>query len=691
MIASLHKLVFRFLLSVALIAGAFLSPVLSQDSTEEKEAPPQEFNKEIEKKDRFFLGGKPILNRQNGPSVGKPKSILPQPFVPKGSIKVPAPPVVINSSENNADVVGNLDNEAILEPNGDYLENGIGELGSDNETFEGPEDETLSSDEQQTEEIYTQDFQEAILADFDPSGLTILSAEDGFGASFWKGYDRVSYQKRINDFDNAAGSPALRKVANKVILSGVMLEQSGNEDEVVSLLDARLNLIQGLGNIEGYLGLLEALPAGRDWSGLARHFTNAHLLKGNISDACSIAQTQLENDNDAYWLRMAAFCEAIAGNRAGVDFQLSILEEINAATQTFYQLIDKILIEAEAPLSGDTSERVELISALPIDLLEANMARLAGVVVPELALNDVNPLAVASILSMPGVENSAKSDLMGLALREGWAGSGLYANFARAYPASSEEIEAAQQLLADDPRFSIDAVLAHMAGDLDSQESRTSALKLSWDRALQQKYISAAGGGLLDLSSDYTPSSQDLVSVSILVRAALVAGDAERADAWYRALRASAAGSNPEIDTILVDVAPLMAVSKGESTEGLLPLWWAEQLTKDARYERANMLFTIVEALGNTVPETLWHNLEDGPAAFGGQTPSPALWRGFLISASQGDKPATLSYAYRLLSEGGTASVPASLAGSIVGTLNNVGLKQEAKLIALEILIAQGV
>ncbi|MCK0071194.1 hypothetical protein [Kordiimonas laminariae] len=672
MIASLLNKTSRIAIAFSVVGMMAASSVLAQDEAEEKK--PQETpaveTAEPKTQNRFFLGGRPALKRQVGPSIGKPKSILPQPFVPKGSVKVPPAPAL------SSDIA---EGEKLALVNAEQQETQQGELPQ----VQDLQDASLPAD----------DFSEASLALFDPSGMDASGeAGNGFSADFWQGYDRASYKERLKDFENAAGSPALVSIANKLVLSAVPVDPVEDEAVIVEFISARLDLLQKLGNAEGYSALLAALPAGRDWTALARYFTNAYLVKGNVADACILASQQRETDNDAYWLRMTAFCKAIEGNRTAVDFELGILEEVSQVQPTFYQLIDKILVEAELQSSGGVSTKVDLTAPLQVDLLEASMARLAGVGVPELALENVNPLAVAAILSNPNVAGAVKADLMGLAVREGWATGDVYAQFARAYQLTPDEVEAANQLAVDDPRFSIDAVLGNQAGNIKNPEERANALKLAWERSVRQKYASVAGGGLVALSTDTAPNAGNIETVGILARAALVSGDLDAANGWYRAVRAQSAGANDAADMLLVELAPLVALlTSDDFNAGFLEGWWQALEADEKRFEKANLMFTLVEALGHTVPENMWTRLEEGPAVYGGQTPSPALWRKFLITANGGDKPKTLALAYRLLSEGGPAGVPAALAGSLVGNLVALGLNDEARLIATEMLISQGI
>ena len=110
----------------------------------------------------------------------------------------------------------------------------------------------------------------------------------------------------------------------------------------------------------------------------------------------------------------------------------------------------------------------------------------------------------------------------------------------------------------------------------------------------------------------------------------------------------------------------------------------------EKRFEKANLLFTLLEAVGVEVPELCWLWLEEGPVAYEGIVPSVSAWRAFLKAMKAGDRPAALVQATRLMAAGGTAQVSPSLAGSVVAGLMALGLEAEARAIAVETLIAQG-
>jgi len=648
--------------------------------------PQTKVKKAKDTKNLYFLGARPNLRRQQGPAIGAPVSILPQPYVPKGSVQIPPAPVTGEVEDQSAGFDSVVEEEA-------------GESRDASSDLPEPpaEDAEIIADEKAAGEeadlVSSPDslLEAGALEQLDPSGIAVDGMNTSETRELWRGYGRDTIIKRLAEFAETAGSPSLAKIANRIVLSGTTFEGQSSDSEIEAFVEARLDLLMRLGNAKGYTDLLMALPTSHDWSGLARHFTNAHLLSGKIGDVCELANERREHDNDAYWLRMIAFCDAARGNRNGVDFQLRILEEVSDVQPTFYQLIDQILVEAEQPPGGVLSANTQLRDSLRIDVLEATMARLARVEIAQLAPENINPLAIGLMLSLPNVSADAKTELMGLAVRRGWADGKLLAAFARTLSSDLEKETAALQLLEEDDRFAIDAVLVKIAATPAADAERSIAYGRVWGRALKNNYLAVAGESLLELSRDLVPKA---TSGGVVTRAALITGNTGRAADWFAALRSQAAGADARLDAELISVAPLMALAAPGGgvvlTPDLLSRWWRVEADHPDRFKRANLLFTIAEALGHTVGDEAWVWLEEGPTAFGGAVPATAPWRRLLISAHEGDTPKTLALAFRLLAEGGTAGVPATLAGSLVGTLAELGMQNEARMIATEILISQG-
>lgn len=623
--------------------------------------------------DRFFLGGRPQLKRQVGPGLGKPRSILPQPYLPKGSIQVPSAP----TSETGL-VAGDgaaVEEQAIAQP----LEGTV------------PAEEQLLEDTPmaETDGVAMAD-ETAILAGalqtLDPSGVAVLRGDAGYPTNFWAGYDRASILQAFDRLAQPSAMPGMGAVARKLALSGMMLPPASTDTEIDIFIRARLGVLAAHGDTEGYLALVDNLAADHDWSGLAREIAHAHLLAGRIEDACAVAAQERSDSGAAYWLRIAAFCRAVQGDRVGVDFQLGILEELSNVPATFYQLIDQILVEAEQASGGVLTSGMTLSAPLSVNVLEATMARLARVQVPLLAAGAIDPLAAKSMLTLPGVGVDAKRQLIEAGLAGGWLSADVLSAYIENAPFDEDAALALLEAGDLDDSVSTDVTLALIVAKTTDPLTQTQARDLL--RVRMQGNSRAAY--LMPVLARLDGADGDAAGQRVRqIKNQVLAGEMRAARQAFTSLRASRAGDDPIVDRQLLTLWPLMALAGGDTapdvTEDRL-MGWVERAGGD-QHAVAGLLFTLMEALGETVPEAAWAYAEEGAAQSAGVSVSPAHWRRFLLLAADGDKPGALEQAYRLTASG---AVPPAFASSLVAALKELGLEDEARSIATRLVVSYG-
>ncbi len=695
-------------------------------------------NKRPTKKTLYFIGPKVTSERQQGPSIGAPTSILPKPLVAKGSVPVPLPvPQDAVADENipktEVDIPTNEGvgpSGTVGQPDGDENRSigGIQLLGERQDPTDAGAEQTPDGGpgpDGGTGPDAVGGIQEGSLERIDPSGLAVQGLANSI-ETVWQGYGRAEIKIFLDRLAQPSFSPALTRLAGSIAGSGFSLPAPSGQDDIIKIIEARLGVFEASANATAYVNLIEGLPSDVDWSALSRHFVRAHLLKSELTDACLIAEAERERDVDPYWLRLAAFCMAATGNRIGVDFQLGILEETTQIEPIFYQLLDQILIEAEQPPGAVLSERISIEGALQADVLTVAMARLARAKVTAIAAKGLNPLAIPLLLENPSLSIEAQSMLVAFLIERGIGSGEAMAAFARSITLQDGEAQAAlsfaaqaAQILAD--QGPIDAVadrtqlivatpdaevpvvdenrlqttlLALIAG-AGTEAQKIPALNYFWQRATDNGKQAAFApviaaltqpGGfaeLADLTADLRAN---------LARSATLSGNEQRANDWSRGLRTSVAGQNLEVDKALIALWPLLAVGEDQlavNSANRLALWWQQQVAGPQAFERANLLFSVMDAAGGAVPEGLWLTIADGPTAFEGVMISPALWRKFEINVQREDPLAALSSLYQLLSEVSPADLPPAISGVLISGLKRLGFEDTAKTLALEILISQ--
>ena len=190
------------------------------------------------------------------------------------------------------------------------------------------------------------------------------------------------------------------------------------------------------------------------------------------------------------------------------------------------------------------------------------------------------------------------------------------------------------------------------------------------------------------------PSSELLWFAPEAVRAMLVAGVPAAHAEWFALLRAGAL-FDEATRSVLSDLMPLARLAGADDAGGWsaesLAGWWARRQGGDRGPQQAALLYTLLEALGEQVPDSLWEALLDGPQRTTVAMPQPALWQR-LGTAADGRRVAeTVLLSLLALGEGGPAEAnPVILRRVLIG-LRAVGLEAEARAIAVEAAVAGGI
>lgn len=600
-----------------------------------------------------------------GPSVGEPASIIPGPYFKKGTITLSARP------KKNQD--GNIQ--------------------------EG--EETPRSAFGIDDDLYTREaIEEGALVQLDPSGIAATDEDALEPPIFWGNHDRSKIAGFINGLHQSGPLPTIHKLAENFARKGQILPAPQSDEEVDQFLKARLSALRRFGDGSAYVSLINRLPKDRDWSRLARYRVEAALVTGKLMEACTIAAEQSNITSEPYWLKINALCYAVEGNRAGVDFQIGILEETTTISPVFYSMIDQLLIEAEeekANAGGDAITNIaptEIYQPFPVSILEASMARLTEAIISDLSPKDPDPLAIPMLISQPGLNREARVELVELGVRQNWLTVDVLQEFVATLDISVDEEALAFRLYDTDDRFLIDLALARqIANKENSIDDRMQALELATARAARNNTTAGLAKLHLALIKDIIPSSEMLPYAVTIGRLAMLTGNYSIAERWFSLIRSLPAGSDDTSDEALVSLWPLMVVAG--HTNNLPPVndtilyhWWSALGESGDRFDKASRLFSIFEGLGYPITEKAWGWLEDGPSGVAGKAISPAHWRRFLIASNSG-QPMDIHLSLLPLFENDETVEPALL-GSVIGTLTALGDDRLARDLALESLLHAG-
>jgi len=182
-----------------------------QDSEPETQAVKKPIIRRVDNNRRFFLGERPSVKVSKGPALGKPKTILPKPFVPRGSVELP-PPTETSEPDTDSNTGANIEN-LIAPSNEDATEL----LNQDGDNQSQQEQTDTQPDISSGDPLIS----EAELEAYDPSSAGVTTDGNPIGIDFWQGYSRADYIARLQGFRDTNGSPTLGRLAKDIALSGI--------------------------------------------------------------------------------------------------------------------------------------------------------------------------------------------------------------------------------------------------------------------------------------------------------------------------------------------------------------------------------------------------------------------------------------------------------------------------------------
>jgi hypothetical protein len=182
----------------------------------------------------------------------------------------------------------------------------------------------------------------------------------------------------------------------------------------------------------------------------------------------------------------------------------------------------------------------------------------------------------------------------------------------------------------------------------------------------------------------------------------LAAGDGLAAQNWFNILVPMPGKSGRNGAALRDHLAPLARLSgqlpDNQWNEKQLDNWWKGEIEASEKksidfniiYNRATLLYNLLEALGDRVPDRRWEALlETGPQA-STVMPPPVLWR--MLNQAVGDVKLaeTVLLSLLMLGDSGPTRINPIALRQVVVSLRLIGLDSDARALALEAAIAAG-
>lgn len=510
---------------------------------------------------------------------------------------------------------------------------------------------------------------------------TLSEAEGGFGVAMWKGTSRALVDTLLPRLPVDTTSLAVRDLMRRLLLSAATAPEGASDQG--SLVALRARLLADMGDSEGVNTLLKSTPGRDQIEALMRIEADARFLANDNARACALAAGQIGRHPTPYWQKAFIFCQAMAGEHDKASLGVALLRETGDADPAFFVFIDAL--GGGGPATIDSLAR-----PTPLHL---TMARAAKARLPADIIGTDRPGVLRTIAISPNaavelrLEAAERAEAVGAlavdTLRQLYTGI-TFSNQALANPLSKAEVESGPLSRALLYRT---ALIQTVPAAQAEAASRALALAREGGRFASTARI------FLPVLKGIPPSAELMWFAPEAVRALLVGGDLEALKSWLGFLRGNAL-FNEDARKLLTEVRPLIHLAGADDVDTWsgdhLGEWWADRDGGDEARRQAALLFTLFDALGETVSEDLWAALLEGPQRVTVAMPRPALWRRLGAATDAGRVGETVLLALLALGDGGPASAHPIILRRVMFSLRNVGLEAEARAMAIEAMLAVG-
>ncbi|MCK5040745.1 MAG: hypothetical protein KAR62_00555, partial [Sphingomonadales bacterium] len=396
------------------------------------------------------------------------------------------------------------------------------------------------------------------------------------------------------------------------IEQGEQTEIDASESEVFNndaLLLARLMRLSETGKMSVLMNFMNALPQNISIAELYELRVNTALLEGDILSACNMAQDARAEEGATYWLKILTYCRAVDGDRAGVGFNISLLQETNEAPLFFTSLIEDILRLAEGRASGGSG--VHSLSPSDVNALSIAMVNTAKGELPLYLLEDMPRLYLGSMTRRADLSIDFRAEVSELAALYGVMEGRVFSEVLEAMDFTDGERDSIFLLANTDLGARVDGLLINSAMFEGDRLRKAELISTAFERGLREKLYPALSYPLLDVVKTMTPTPDLAFFAHDAGRIALYSGDGVTAKKWYDLVLGMASAENFEASRSLVSLWPLMLMHDQAgaipANEQIITLWRQSlnQLPAGEQQQRTELLYALLGVFQYDVPDLM--------------------------------------------------------------------------------------
>lgn len=169
-----------------------------------------------------------------------------------------------------------------------------------------------------------------------PDAFTLAGRETDLPQTLWRGASLDLVKRVLPTLGTKALTPAGQHLARRLLATGAPGPEGAGSDP--ALIGLRATALTALGDPAAAGRILDRAPGVERSVDLSRAAAELALLAADDARACSISENLGVGREETYWLRLRAYCQAMAGQTAQAQLTLD-LAQTQARDATFGRLM----------------------------------------------------------------------------------------------------------------------------------------------------------------------------------------------------------------------------------------------------------------------------------------------------------------------------------------------------------------
>ena len=523
------------------------------------------------------------------------------------------------------------------------------------------------------------------LKDLDLESTGVLDIESGgFSKNMWNGTSHSKAILLLKNLPSILYSRGLQNLQKKLLLTRATSPLAEENENKNSILKLRQQTLFRSGKLNYFKKIQQNIPRSHDDEELAQLAVNVFFLTNNLGAACDLIKYWFDKSQTTFWQKSLIFCDAINGLRDNVDFGMKLLTETQEREDTkFVSLVNAINTNLDIPPTE------QITDLLPRDVA---MLRFAKQVLPKPNPGAL-PLWLYDIyINDPSTTQENRLTLANRAFQLGLLTAEKLAKLYETASLPQDDIATAVTLTDAGDTLIPDALLYRLVLSQETDFGKAQAI----DKALS---FAARNGSILEMAELYKNVIKSIVPASELGWFACSAAllnlinlDFTAARLWLE-IAEREDKLNDQNSITWSKMWPLLWLLNGDNLvawdEEKLENWEQGLANRNSPQGRSlvNLTYYVLEIFGAEISNERWNSLSGkGISVTNGYS---IFTNTKSIEDAIENKRAAEATATLLLSMGGlkASELQEESLLFLISTLDNLGLEQEARNIAFQVLI----